>query len=235
MEPSLHAGDVVFILPKTPRVHDIAIASLNGREVIKRVQRIEKGKYYLVGDNRIESIDSRHYGFVSKTDILGTIMIVLPKSVHPPKPVLPYGHYLGRAAALILVAMTVAHLFRIDTFIPIIDTIIPGAGVAAVSMSLVIILSEVFAIPFALRMKLSPLAHIMSGALVAFAPLWWLLLTVWAYGSGTNTGQLGEFVFVPANGWIIALNAIWVVLAYFTLYALGYNRLKMPKLKLVRK
>jgi nickel-type superoxide dismutase maturation protease len=229
MMPTLSPGDTVLTRKRHPKLDDIVIARHDGREVIKRVTRIEADRYYLIGDNSEDSTDSRHYGFINKSDILGTIMIVLPKSVSPPKLVLPYGLWLGRVAAISFALMALVHLFRIDTFIPIIDTIVPGGNGMAIFISLVMILSEIFAIPFALRMKLSPLAHLMSGALVVFAPLWWLLLTIWALGTDLSTGQLGEFVSVPANTWAITVNIVWVVLGYVTLYALGYNRLSLTK------
>lgn len=227
MRPALASGDIVVARKITPRVNDIVIARRGGTEVIKRVKRIENDRYYIVGDNQQESTDSRHYGFISKNDILGTIMIILPKAVNPPKLVKPYGLILGRIAAAILIVMAIVHLFRIDTFLPILDTYLPGGGVAAGFMGLVIILSEVFAIPFALRMKLSPLAHIVSGALLALAPLWWLLIDIWMYGLTDGTGQLGGFVVVPATAGVLLLNLIWVAFNYFTLYTLGYNRLKL--------
>lgn len=229
MMPALNPGDIVISLRKKPRVDDIVIFSRADREIIKRIKRIEHGDYYVVGDNLLDSTDSRHYGFINKSDILGNIMIVLPKSVSPPKLVLPYGIWLGRVAAGILVVMAVIHLFRIDTFIPLIDAVVPGGNGMAIFISLLIILSEIFAIPFALRMRLSPLAQLMSGALVVFAPLWWLLMSIWSYGTGLSTGQLGEFAVVTANAWIMVLNLAWVILGYFSLYALGYNRLSLSK------
>lgn len=229
MMPTLRPGDIVLAQRRRAKANDVIIFSRAGKEVIKRIRSIEDGKYYVVGDNLQHSTDSRHYGFINKSDILGNIMIVLPKSVPPPKLVLPYGIWLGRASAGILVVMAVVHLFRIDTFIPLVDAVIPGGNGMAIFISLLIIFSEIFAIPFALRMRLSPLAQLMSGALVVFAPLWWLLMSIWSYGSGLSTGQLGEFAVVTANAWVMVLNLAWVILAYFSLYALGYNRLSLSK------
>jgi hypothetical protein len=230
MYPALAPGDVVVARKASLKVGDIVIAHRDGIEIIKRVKRIEKGRYYVVGDNPHESTDSRHYGFISKNDILGTIMIILPKAVNPPKPIKPYGITLGRIAAVILIVMALIHLFRIDTFLPILDTYLPGGGVAAGFMGVVIIFSEVFAVPFALRMKLSPLAHMVSGALLALAPLWWLLIDIWMYGLRDGTGQLGGFVAVPSTTGVLLINLIWVAFNYYTLYTLGYNRLKIASI-----
>lgn len=230
MSPVLRSGDVVVFRRRLPRTGAIALARHGGKEVIKRVTRIEGDGYYLVGDNSHESTDSRHYGFINKSDILGTIMIILPKAVNPPKLVKPYGLWLGRVAAAILVVMALIHLFRIDTFLPILDAILPGGNVAAGFIGIAIILTEVFAIPFALRMKLSPLAHLVSGALLAFAPLWWLLIDIWAFDTGNGTGQLGGFITVPSTMGVLVVNFAWVAFSYYTLYTLGYNRLKLGDL-----
>lgn len=230
MRPALVPGDIVVFWKRSPRIGGIVLGRRGGLDIIKRVERIENGKYYLVGDNRQESNDSRHYGFVSKSDILGTIMIILPKAVNPPKLVKPYGLWLGRGAAAILVILALVQLFRIDTFLPILDGFLPAGGGFATFVGLTIILSEIFAIPFALRMKLSPLAHLMSGALLVLASLWWLLVDIWTFGLVDNTGQLGEFVAVPGNLATLLVNLIWVALSYYALYTLGYNQLKVKEL-----
>lgn len=230
MQPVLSPGDIVVVHRRMPGAGDIALARRGDAEIIKRVSRIEGDGYYLVGDNSFESTDSRHYGFVSKSDILGTIMIILPRAVNPPKLVKPYGLWLGRVAAAILIAVALVHLFRIDTFLPILDEVLPGGNGVATFIGLVIILSEIFAIPFALRMKLSPLAHLMSGALLVLAPLWWLLVDIWAFGVADNTGQLGQFVAVPGNIFALLMNLGWVAFSYYALYLLGYNNLKVRDL-----
>jgi len=230
MHPTLRDGDLVVGWRSRLRVGTIVIAKRGDHEIIKRVERIEGDKVYVAGDNREDSTDSRHYGNIRRSAILGTIMMILPKSTNPPKPVKPYGVILGRLAAAVLVAMALVHLFRIDTFIPILDEALPGGSGTASLVALLIVLTEVFAIPFALRMKLSPLAHIVSGALLALAPLWWLLIDIWTLGVSEATGQLGEFAAVPSTSWVLALNVAWLAFNYFTLYTLGYNRLSVKAL-----
>jgi hypothetical protein len=230
MFPALRDGDMAVISSRSPGAGKIALAKRGDKEVIKRVQRVDGGEYFLVGDNSHESTDSRHYGNVNKSDILGTIMIVLPKAVNPPKLVKPYGLWLGRSAAAILTIFALVQLFRIDTFLPILDEILPGGGILAGTAGVIIILSEIFAIPFALRMKLSPLAQLKSGALLVLAPLWWLLIDIWTLDLASNTGQLGEFVAVPSSVWVLLANLVWVAFSYYTLYTLGYNRLKLADL-----
>lgn len=226
MKPAIEDGQLIVARRGLPRAGQVVLALQGDREVVKRVDHIKGARYYLLGDNSEASSDSRDYGFVHKKDILGTIMVVLPRATKPPKLVKPYGLWLGRVAALISMGMALVHLFRIDTFIPILDAALPGGIVVAIFVAKLVILSEIFAIPFALRMKLSPLAHLVSGALLVFAPLWWVAIDVMTVGLARNTGQLGEFVAVPSEPYVLALNALWVIFAYVTLYTLGYDNLK---------
>lgn len=152
---------------------------------------------------------------------------IFPKAVKPPKLVKPYAPILGYVAASILALFAIIHVFRIDTLVPIINTALPGRSTAAGMFVVVVVLAEVFALPFLLRMKLSPLAHICSGFLAVLAPLMWTLLTIWSYGSEFSIGQLGEFVHVPGAWFVVALNFIWLGFNFFTLWTLGYNNLKV--------
>ena len=230
MEPALQSGQIVVGWKRPVSTGDIVLARQVGREVVKRVKSVDGDKFYLVGDNSDASNDSRHYGPVAFSDIIGSMTIKLPKAVNPPKLVKPYGVWFGRAAAAILALMAVVHLFRIDTFIPILDNALPGGSTAAAWIAVLIVLTEVFAIPFALRMKLSPLAQLKSGALIVFAPLWWMLISIWSYGESASTGQLGEFVATPSDATLVTLNLAWVALSYATLWLLGYNSFKLSNL-----
>lgn len=153
--------------------------------------------------------------------------ISLPKATNPPKLVKPYGVLLGYISTVISVVFAVVHLFRIDTLIPVVDaTIASGIGLAVIFVVMVIV-AEVFSIPFLFRMKLSPLAHLLSGFFAILAPLMWTLLTIWAYSVDGQTGQLNSIVETPATWWLIALNVAWLAFNYLTIWTLGYNNLKL--------
>jgi len=230
MSPALKPGDVVIGWQRPVVAGSIVLARVGSRDVAKRIERVEGDQVYLVGDNRLDSTDSRHYGNVARSAIIGTIMIVFASTVDPPKLLKPAGLWFGRVAAVILIGMALVHLFRIDTFIPVLDEALPGGSVVASLIAVLIILSEVFAIPFALRMKLSPLMHLKSGALMALAPLWWSLIGIWTFGLPLSTGELGAFVHVKSDIVLLLLNLIWLGFNYYTLYLLGYNRLSVHAL-----
>ena len=230
MVPALYSGQLVIGWRRGVREGDVILARQMGREVVKRVERVKKDKIYLVGDNRTESHDSRHYGPVAFQDIIGSIMIRLPHASNPPKLEKSYGAWLGRAAAAVLVVMALVHLFRIDTLIPLLDEVLPGGAGWATFVALLVVLSEIFAVPFALRMKLSLLAQFISATLIILAPFLWFLIDIWAYGTDASTGMLGQFVKTPSTDVVIALTLVWLGFNYYALWALGYNKLPLKKL-----
>lgn len=152
---------------------------------------------------------------------------IFPKAVKPPKLVKPYAPLLGYVAAGAIALLAVIHLFRIDTLVPIVDEVLPGGTGVASLFIVIVVLAEVFAIPFLLRMKLSPLAHVFSGFLAILAPLMWTLLAVWSFTTDLSIGIFGGFIDVPATWYVITLCFIWLSFNFYALWALGYNNLKV--------
>lgn len=156
----------------------------------------------------------------------------LPTAVAPPAPLKPYAPILGWIAGGISAAFAILHLFRIDTLVPIIDNYFDGSYASAAWLVVGIILAEIFSVPFALRMHLSPLAHRVSGFLLVLVPLSWLLLSVWTFGlESTSTGQFGEFIAVYSSSLTLGLNALWLLFNFLTLWMLGYGSYKLPEFK----
>ena len=75
MAPSLVAGQIVIVWTAGRyAVGDVVMAHARGREVVKRVASIDGRQVELLGDNRHKSTDSRSYGPVPQTDIVGTLI-----------------------------------------------------------------------------------------------------------------------------------------------------------------
>ena len=68
---SIKKGDIV-----------VAINPSNSKElIIKRIHKVHSSGYELRGDNRSESIDSRHFGIINKDKVIGIV-----KSFYSSKP-----------------------------------------------------------------------------------------------------------------------------------------------------
>lgn len=79
MNPTLQDGEVVLVDRESKiEVGDIVVAKHpveQYSEVVKRVAQITgSGNYFLVGDNLEDSIDSRHYGAVTREYIKGRVV-----------------------------------------------------------------------------------------------------------------------------------------------------------------
>lgn len=81
MMPTLHNESTVFVsrvaywfsLPKTGDI--VAVKDpRDGKILIKRIKKIEQKKYFLQGDNKDHSTDSRKFGMLEKKDIIGKVV-----------------------------------------------------------------------------------------------------------------------------------------------------------------
>jgi len=82
MEPTYTAGDTVYVnrlayLFKNPKVGDIVVVknlTEFQKNILKRINKIERKKYFLIGDNNKGSTDSRHFGPIKKHNIEGKVI-----------------------------------------------------------------------------------------------------------------------------------------------------------------
>ena len=76
MLPTLKAGQdvLVFCWFYTLKVGDLVAFKKNGREMIKRIQKVRGREYYVIGDNKKESTDSRKFGPIDKSQIIGKVI-----------------------------------------------------------------------------------------------------------------------------------------------------------------
>lgn len=84
MEPSLSDGDFVLVDPSArPDLDDMVVADHpqeHGLRVVKRIGEItDDGRFVLVSDNPERGTDSRSWGPVAPTSVLGQVTIVLDR------------------------------------------------------------------------------------------------------------------------------------------------------------
>ncbi len=80
MAPTYSEGDNVLVssLPlifARPKKRDVVVFEKFNRFYIKRIAKIEKGKYFLVGDNKKDSFDSRRFGSVKRNQIKAKVIL----------------------------------------------------------------------------------------------------------------------------------------------------------------
>jgi nickel-type superoxide dismutase maturation protease len=80
MEPQLKNQNTILVssfpyLFKSPKINDIVAFEDKKRNImIKRITRIRNNKFFLAGDNKKDSFDSRNFGEISKNQILGKVI-----------------------------------------------------------------------------------------------------------------------------------------------------------------
>lgn len=79
--PNLKPGDLVLVetiskLFGTYKEKDIVVFRKENKILIKKIQNIHDRKYFVVGDNVLESKDSRHFGWVDKKYIIGKVFYI---------------------------------------------------------------------------------------------------------------------------------------------------------------
>lgn len=80
MSPKIAEGQEVLVssLPYLlfePKIGDIVAFKKFNKVFIKRIRKIKDDKYYLIGDNKEDSLDSKNFGWVSKKLVIGKALI----------------------------------------------------------------------------------------------------------------------------------------------------------------
>lgn len=81
MEPTIKNGASVlvsgipYLFPK-PKISDIVAfrGKETGKVFIKRIVKVDRDKYFVSGDNKNDSIDSRKLGWITKREIVGKVI-----------------------------------------------------------------------------------------------------------------------------------------------------------------
>lgn len=139
---------------------------------------------------------------------------------------------LGVVGAALMAGFALLQLFRFDKFLPELNAQLPGGHGFAIFVGVVVVVAEIFAIPFLLRMKLSRLARFCSGLLV-FVPAWiWLIVAIWSTGTSVVAVQFSTYFPLDSGVWLIVFNTLWLAFNFWLAWQLGLGDLKLTDKKL---
>ncbi len=132
----------------------------------------------------------------------------------------------------ILIILAIMQLFNFPKFASAIyDMWLPGVDSAlSKPLAALVVTAEVFAIPFLLRMHLSPLMRLTSMILGWLSVAWWLFALVWENVnpmSLANNGLFGGTIALPVGWWSVCFMlgvAVLVVWASWGLWPLPLRR-----------
>lgn len=224
MLPTVKPGDIVLALPLKVKVGDMVVAYQAGREVIKRVKSIKRKQYVIIGDNMAKSTDSRRHGPVKKQDISGKVVFKFPKSEEPVAPRHVVGKWLSYLLFIVLLVLLVLQFADLPGFINKINGIMPGGASSASWISIGLLVTGLFALPYLALVRLSPLGHIVSGYLTLLAPLEWALVLIWSYGQGEPTGIFGRAASQASVRWLLISVLVWLIVSYLNLWLRNYEK-----------
>jgi len=151
-------------------------------------------------------------------------MSIFVKSTPAPKPRTANSIKIATFYAAILVVFSVAQLFSFEEFLVYIQlTGLPFSETLNYAFVPVLIVAEVFAIPFLLRMRLSPAFRYVSLFLGCVAAGMWIFLSSWVVLSNApvdSIGFLGTVVTLIPGWWAIFLSLALGVLAAWSVWGL---------------
>lgn len=82
MEPTFKEGQILLVssipyLFQKRKVGDVVVIKdpRDGRLLLKRIEKKEKDKYFVAGDNPASSTDSRTFGPIPRKNILGKVIL----------------------------------------------------------------------------------------------------------------------------------------------------------------
>lgn len=154
-----------------------------------------------------------------------TIHMVFAHVTEAPKPRTNTSLQIGRFFGVLLLLMAVTQLFSFEKFIPIIESYqLPGGHATGVTLASLIVTVEVFALPFLLRMKLSPLMRVSSMACGVVVSVIWLILLIWMVlgaSSALHAGFFGTRIIIPLGAWAVVYPMLLLLLSIWSIWGLG--------------
>lgn len=144
-------------------------------------------------------------------------MSIFAKATPAPTPKTKDVQRLAVVYAVILAAMAIAQLCSLDQFLRLITSFdFPGGVRYAHFIAALLIVAEIFGLPFLLRMSLSPAFRWLSMVLGWLVALIWTSVSLWLVLQESyvnNVGFLGTVIAVIPGWWAIFISLTFGILA----------------------
>ena len=81
MFPTLKSGQDILCFNwayffSKPKRGDMVVLKHGGKELVKRIQKVHDRELFIQGDNQEESTDSRNFGLIKRSEIIGKVVFV---------------------------------------------------------------------------------------------------------------------------------------------------------------
>lgn len=151
-------------------------------------------------------------------------MSILVKATPAPKARTYEAKVISVLYAVILVVMAVAQLFSFEEFLVHIQQLgLPMGETATYILGPIIVVSEVFAIPFLLRMTLSPAFRYVSMFMGWFVAVIWFYISFWlasTYSQLDTVGFLGTVGNLTPGWWAVFVSISLLILTIWSTWGL---------------
>jgi phage repressor protein C with HTH and peptisase S24 domain len=76
MAPKLRPGQMIVATVLFRKLHpgQVVIIERDHKELIKRIERIEDDRLFVIGDNLEASTDSRHFGWLDEREVVAKVL-----------------------------------------------------------------------------------------------------------------------------------------------------------------
>lgn len=151
-------------------------------------------------------------------------MSILPTPTPAPKPKTDLSKQIALIYAALLVIMAVTQLFSFEDFLNLVPSFnLPLPLALQHAMAPLLVASEVFALPFLLRMYLSPAFRWFSMFLGWLVAALWLFISIWVVSTGQSVetiGFIGTVAKLMPGGWAICMSIALAILAAWASWGL---------------
>ena len=128
----------------------------------------------------------------------------------PPKLAHKNGYIVAIGYALVAVLVTLGLLFKFDELLEYAAERTTFGGMVGVVVLTITVITGVLALPYLLRMSVSPLMRVVSALCAVLLPGWWILTGWWLTLS--EGGLLGFASLMGAHvALLLALASVWVI------------------------